>query len=457
MACAMVAFMAFVDSLTLQALGSGLCLATPPAAAPEFVTEFKGMLTEIKTGVDGMKGELKTVKDENAELKRQLDDAKVHLDTLRKQSIAWRQRANGGVIKAGHVSTECAKWLASVTIMAGKNWGMDVNEGVVKWATKHIADTVDGQTGEPLHDHLEEFKKAITGANAKAALTTTDIPLPVLYSGEIVELVDQFGTFRRYATRFPMGAGTVNLPKLKTDPAFGFIDISASIPEKSPQIENVAFDAKKAGGLIRIPTEIDEDSIVALGQFIARYIARNIANWEDTVGWNADGTATYKTLKGVRQKVVDNAKLVTLGAGLTAADDVTLAHLRSLRAVPDSAVLGMSAYYMHVTMESILASFNTGGTTVYIPNGVQGASLDGFPIRWINKFPVNSSTAIVSTIVATFGDMSYWYLGDRSAVRIDTSREAFFGTDEIGVRALWRFTVNEMATTHMAGLRTAAA
>jgi len=35
----------------------------------------------------------------------------------------------------------------------------------------------------------------------------------------------------------------------------------------------VTFTAEKFGGLVRIPTEIDDDSIVPLGQFIARYSA----------------------------------------------------------------------------------------------------------------------------------------------------------------------------------------
>jgi hypothetical protein len=66
--------------------------------------------------------------------------------------------------------------------------------------------------------------------------------------------------------------------------------MSNAVPEKSPQIAFVQFDAQKAGGIVRIPTEIDADSIVPMGQFIARYGARNLARWEDTVFFNADGS-----------------------------------------------------------------------------------------------------------------------------------------------------------------------
>ena len=43
----------------------------------------------------------------------------------------------------------------------------------------------------------------------KSALTVSDIPLPVNYGAEVVELVYEFGQARKIATIFPMGAGTI--------------------------------------------------------------------------------------------------------------------------------------------------------------------------------------------------------------------------------------------------------
>jgi hypothetical protein len=72
---------------------------------------------------------------------------------------------------------------------------------------------------------------------------------------------------------------------------------------------NGPHGTNQAGGLIRLPSELDADSIVALGQFIARYAAREIAKWEDTVLFIADGTGTYDSLKGVTKEVVDQSKI----------------------------------------------------------------------------------------------------------------------------------------------------
>jgi len=40
------------------------------------------------------------------------------------------------------------------------------------------------------------------GLQQKSALTTTDIPMPTDYGRQVVELVWQYGQFRKYATRY---------------------------------------------------------------------------------------------------------------------------------------------------------------------------------------------------------------------------------------------------------------
>jgi HK97 family phage major capsid protein len=107
-------------------------------------------------------------------------------------------------------------------------------------------------------------------------------------------------------------------------------------------------------------------------------------------------------------------------------------------------------------MEQAFSSFNTAGDMPYQANAAQGATLDGFPIRWIDTLPAYSTTAQAGKVYVLFGDVSYQYLGVRGGMRFDTSREAGFTTDEILVRALERFTIGLMADNAVSGLQTAA-
>jgi len=416
-------------------------------------TRLAGIETDVKSATESLRKQLEAADAEIAANKKTLDDVRRSL----------LSRSQGQLIRpAGGVSNVVAKYLVANMVLASAKLDKRVDPRAFEWCRKFIIDEVGGHQDDPRFDGpqgLKSYGERMREASweKRTALTTSDIPLPTEYEGQLVELVKEYGSFRRHATTYPMGAGDTKLPKLGTDPTFGLIAMSGTVTEKSPTISWVDFSAKKWGGTVRLPSEIDQDSLVAMGQFLARYIARQMANVEDRVGWLADGSGTYASLEGATDRVVDNSKVVTLTTGNTASEDIALADLRSARRLVNEAVLGMSAYYMNITMEGLLQGLTDDkNQKVYQFNGAQGATLDGFPVRWVSVLPANSATAAVSTVPVLFGDASYWYLGDRGAMRLDVSNEAGFETDEIMYRALKRFTVEEMATDHMAGVRLAA-
>lgn len=80
-----------------------------------------------------------------------------------------------------------------------------------------------------------------------------------------------------------------------------------------------------------------------------------------------------------------------------------------------------------------------------------------YPIRWVECLPVNSTTPTASAVAAIFGDATFQYLGTRSEIRLETSNEVYFATDELAIRALERFCVNLMNDNALAVLQLAAA
>jgi HK97 family phage major capsid protein len=214
--------------------------------------------------------------------------------------------------------------------------------------------------------------------------------------------------------------------------------------------------------LIRIPSEIDEDSIVALGQFIARYAARQMARCEDYQAFRSTGAGSgvNGTAEGLTKSVVTDGIKIDQASGKTKQSDATLQNFRDLRSSSglNGAALENAAYYVHPTYEALFCTFNTSATVVPYQRAAAGspATLDGFRIVWVPVMPAYSTTASASLCHALFGDATFNYLGVRGGMRFDTSREAAFTTDEILVRALERMTVGKMATDAVAGLVTAA-
>ena len=402
----------------------------------EFQTKLLSSVEGISTKIALLEAAQKTAGDDDAKIKAELNGVVKSLDEFRQQQRELKASVRQS--RPGQVSDSCARYLGGLYLATGLAQG--------KFASRDA-------------EHAENIVKDIMGnaydVKFRTALSASDIPLPVDYSGEVVELVSQYGTARQYGTVYPLGAGSVKLPRLKTDTTFTLLAQSTAITEKSPQTEFVTFAPEKFGGLILLPTEIDEDSIVPMGQFLARYAARNIARAEDHNFWVGTGAASgvNGTADGLTKEVVDLSKTTVTGT-LGSPSEMTLTHLRRARAVVDAAAISTGAYYMHPSFEQHLSTLNTAGDKPYIAQGVQGASLDGFPIRWVDVMPVFTAADAVSTVHVLFGDASYMYLGVRGGIRFQSSVEAGFATDDIYIRALERFTAMLMATGAMSGVIT---
>jgi HK97 family phage major capsid protein len=444
-AAAIIGLLAAVFGLIDTHAASFAMAATAPVALSEDeVKEFKSVLGDMKGGwaeIKKLPELLKGVQQENEKLKGDLD-------TLRK--IQLNLRTAQRIARPGQVSEDCARHIGAIVILAANN----------QEKLSHLSGSV--------RESLLGKSREILGITEKSALTTSDIPLPTEFGGEVVELVSAYGAARKYGTVMPLGTGTVKLPKLTTDTAFGLIASSGTVTEVSPAFAFVTFTAEKFGGLIRLPTELEEDSIVAVGQFVGRYAARQIAKSEDHNFFVGSGAATgvNGTVKGLTYSTIDNSKVTQMASTKTHYSDATLANLRTLRTNVDAAALGTSAYYMHPSFEQLLSALNASGDKPYNPQAqimgstanpiTTGPTLDGFPIRWVDIMPAYSTSVNASKVFILFGDVSFQYLGVRGGIRFDTSREAGFTTDEILIRALERFTIGLMATGAVGGLETAA-
>ncbi len=444
-------FSAELASLNWQMLGlGGAALATAPATVD--LGEIKTLLVDSKSRIEKFTTDIeKRFTDKEAENKQLMTDVETirkELDAFRKNQIAQKAARQ---VRPGNVSDDCARAISAICLL-----GADAFGGLKAYDTN-------------VRERLVDVSREILGLNTKAALTSSDIPLPTDFAGEVVELVSDFGAARRYGTVYPLGTGQTKLPRLGTDPAFGLIAMSATVTEKSPTVVFVTFNAEKFGGLVRLPTEIDADSIVPMGQFLARYCARQMASIEDYNFFASTGAGSgiNGSVAGLTSSTITNAKVTQMAATKTHYSDATLANLRAVRAVVDAPVLRTGAYYMHPSFEQHLSGLNTAGDKPYNPQaqimGVGasgfatiGPTLDGFPIRWVDSLPAYSVAVNVSKVFILFGDPSYQYLGVRSGVNLETSREVFFATDELAVRCLERFTIGLMAVGSVSGLQTAA-
>lgn len=418
------------------------------ALTPDQVHEFENICHELKDIASDL--DVKAL----SQMLKEFPDVKGSLQKLRRTLASG---GNGhGVRWIGNVpfvSDDCAKALTSVFVLECHS---------IKALESLVRDS-------GMRERVLGIARDTLGLQQRAALTGTEVPLPTEYVGQVVELVWKYGQARQFATIFPLGAGTVKLPRLKAgEDDFGYLGagtagMSQNVPEKKVAAELVTFTANKAGGLIRIPFELEEDTFIPIGQFLARYIARQLAKLEDKTMFIADGTAAYANQTGVGPYCEANpAYLLKLDAGKTKPSDATLEDFRNLRAKVSPAILAnmaangeaSAAYYLHPTWEPFLCGFNKYPNFVVFKNDGGKATLDGWPVRWIGVSEPYSTDAAPEAFCAFFGDLSYWYLGERGTPRVEISKEVFFATDELAMRALERIDVQALAVDAIATLQT---
>src|SRR5579859_3597866 len=152
----------------------------------EDITEVKNLLTEMRGNwatVSGLPAEVKTLREGAEKAAAELKEVRRQL-TLRR-ALAMPRRH-------GQVSDECASFLASSFILHCER-----------------SDKLEALCSVPAQrDALMTFAKDTLNLSTRAALTTGDIGLPVQYSGEIRELISEFGVVRRCMSRYPIGMGT---------------------------------------------------------------------------------------------------------------------------------------------------------------------------------------------------------------------------------------------------------
>jgi len=405
------------------------------------VEQLKESLGQFASAI---KDNAKTIGEHGAAIEehgKRTDEVENEVRKLRKLNLA-RGFSPASQRRPGMVSDECARHVAAQFILLCARSGR--LEAFCDDATKRDA-------------FLAESRQ-VFGMEMRAALTTTEIPLPTTFTGELRELIAEFGVARKVMFPYPLSGGTSRPPRMGTRPQFGSIAMSAPFSQLLPTITFASMQPHKIGGIVIVPREIEDQSIVQFGQFLAMYGAVEFARAEDTWAFLADGSGTYETVEGVCKICTDNNKIVTLGPTKTAPSDATLADFRAMRRKVSTAVLGFNgAYYLNKTWEMRLRDFNTEADPnifVILPDG--SARLDGYPIVWTEVLTAYDTAAAANSYVAVFGNLRFWWFGERGTPRIDTSEHVLFQNDQLATRFIEEIDIDYCAIDAASVLRTAA-
>ncbi len=282
-----------------------------------------------------------------------------------------------------------------------------------------------------------------TGSNSAGGIF-----VPEVVETSIIELVEDFGVFRRYAEMVRMGSDTQTEPRWTAGLTSYFVSEGAAPSQSDPSWDKVGLTAKNLACFGKMSRNLNEDAIIDLGDKWAMAAAVSFAEKEDDCGFNGDGTSTYGGMTGLRTKLVDAANAASLH---TATGEATLA---ALGVGTFESVMGKLSEYpgitpawfchksvYHASMGRLKRT--AGGVTAGEMAAGSPKEYGGYPVVFCQKMPKASAvTTGVTGII--FGDLSMSSkFGERRGRTFETGLDGNdFSKQMISLLSTQRFDIN---------------
>ena len=292
-------------------------------------------------------------------------------------------------------------------------------------------------------DHgVEGRAMGSTSANSGSAA------VPDVLSSTVIRLVDQYSAFAQNATNVTMPSDVLLFPRRTGGTTAYWIDENTAITASDPTMNQVTLTAKKVTGAVVVASELLQDSIVSIADFIAAELGLSLANAVETAAFsgnpaNAPGVAGLVTSHTggllAASGATYAASLVT-AAGDTP-EEVTKGNLLAMMAaVPQHSRQGAkwfcSPYFFATCMQAL--DLNQGGS-VGLSQGM-GLTFLGSEVVLTDRLPSGADST--GAIMALYGNMANSsYYGVRQGIEIASSDQVNFLSDQTVIRAVARVAI----------------
>ena len=256
----------------------------------------------------------------------------------------------------------------------------------------------------------------------------------------IIRVRQDAGTCRATAQVYPMSSDTLNVPTFTSGSTVSYPNEGSAITESSAVWGSANLVSVKRACLMKWSNELGSDSagLFDLAGVLSEYMGEALAVEEDNCFINGDGTSTYGSVTGLKNK----AHSFVTGAGTTWSD-LTLANLAStVGTLGDKyhrrASWIMSRQFFSQVVLRVIAG--AGGNTIdSLGMGATGSQLLGYPVFFSDQAPTTTAVDIDSCY---FGDWAGGVVfGDRNGIDIATSEHINFAEDQVNIRATSRYDI----------------
>lgn len=294
-------------------------------------------------------------------------------------------------------------------------------------------------------------------AQVEGTTTAGGFLTPDLLSADLVYLREQYGAARQNCRIVPMTSDVQLVPNATASTTVYYPGENTAITPSDMTFAQISLTAKKMAILTVVSKELNEDSVVDVGNALARDFAYNLAKEEDRVVFSSALTgADASGLVGMGRTLTDlasgayanygNIASAVVGAGGTGAawSGFTLANLQSmigkLPTYADNPKWYMHKNFFYSGIADKLAAL--GGNNISAIENAYGVQplLYGLPVVFVQNMIANPA---IDSPVAFLADLSKGVaFGDRRGITVEMSDQRYFVEDSWAFKATERFSVN---------------
>lgn len=294
---------------------------------------------------------------------------------------------------------------------------------------------------DPEAIRAQEALRSIRNAFGSTVPADGGFLIPETLRSSLLQVALETAIVRPRATIIPMESLRVPIPTIDSTTNSGSVhggmvgywtEESGALTASQARFGRVVLEAKKLTGYSEVPNELFADAAVSFAALLQRLWPEAIAFFEDLAFF--DGTGVGEPLGFLRAK---STIAVPAESGQTSGivwENIVNMFARMLPSSLGRAVW-VAAIDTFPELATMALNVGTGGAPVWLTNGADTApmSILGRPVIFTEKAKALNTKGDLS-----FVDFSYFLVGDRQAMQMETSPHYRFANDQTAVRIIER-------------------
>jgi HK97 family phage major capsid protein len=254
--------------------------------------------------------------------------------------------------------------------------------------------------------------------------------VPDEFRKELIRALDEENVIRKYATQFTTSSGIMTIPVNSAHGSASWKTEAAAYAESDETFSEVTLNAYKGTALIKVSEEILNDSAFNIDSFLATEFGRRLGKLEEEAFIAGSGSGQPTGLIGG----------TTLGTTATATNAITADELMDLYHALARPYRSRAIWVMKDSTIKMIRKLRTGVTndlTYLWQPGLSAGEPDTLLGRPVvpSEFMPAATTGLKSVV---FGDLSYYYIGDRQSISMQRLVELYAANGQVGFRQFKR-------------------